>query len=68
MDALRFVAVGQDDPVAEPLLAELAVEYARRYGSTEDRVMAWLRSLAERLPADGDGYPIAFTKELRAGR
>ena len=30
---LRFVAVGQDDPLAEPLLAELAVEYASRYGA-----------------------------------
>ena len=25
----------QDDPLAEPLLAELAVEYASRYGGTE---------------------------------
>ena len=33
---LRFVAVGQDDALAEPLLAELAVEYATRYGTTED--------------------------------
>jgi GNAT superfamily N-acetyltransferase len=40
---LRFVAVGQDDPLAEPLLAELAVEYASRYGSTVDAVGAWLR-------------------------
>lgn len=44
MTALRFVAVGQDDPLAAPLLAELAVEYARRYGGTRERVMAWLRS------------------------
>jgi GNAT superfamily N-acetyltransferase len=41
---LRFVAVGQDDPLAEPLLAELAVEYAGRYGGTEQGVMRWLRS------------------------
>jgi GNAT superfamily N-acetyltransferase len=40
---LRFVAVGQDDPLAEPLLAELAIEYASRYGSTVDAVGAWLR-------------------------
>jgi GNAT superfamily N-acetyltransferase len=39
----RFVAVGQDDPLAEPLLAELAVEYASRYGTTVDAVGAWLR-------------------------
>ncbi|WP_029117917.1 GNAT family N-acetyltransferase [Mycobacterium sp. URHB0044] len=43
VNRLRFVAVGQDDPLAEPLLAELAVEYATRYGSTTDAVGAWLR-------------------------
>ncbi|HEX2285055.1 MAG TPA: GNAT family N-acetyltransferase [Mycobacterium sp.] len=41
---LRFVAVGQDHPLAQPLLTELAVEYATRYGGTEDRVLRWLRS------------------------
>ena len=34
LDELRFVAVGLDDPLAAPLLAELAVEYATRYGGT----------------------------------
>jgi GNAT superfamily N-acetyltransferase len=43
-DELRFVAVGQDDPLAEPLLAELALEYATRYGATEQAVSKWLRS------------------------
>jgi hypothetical protein len=43
LNHLRFVAVGQDDPLAEPLLAELAVEYASRYDSTADAVGAWLR-------------------------
>ena len=43
VDELRFVAVGQDDPLAEPLLAELAVEYANRYGGTETRCPQWLR-------------------------
>jgi GNAT superfamily N-acetyltransferase len=47
-DELRFVAVGQDDPLAEPLLAELAVEYATRYGATEQAVAKWLRG----YPAD----------------
>jgi ribosomal protein S18 acetylase RimI-like enzyme len=42
-DELRFVAVGQDDPLAEPLLAELTVEYATRYGATEQAVAQWLR-------------------------
>ena len=45
---LRFVAVGQEDPLAEPLLAELAIEYACRYGATEEAVAKWLR----RYPAD----------------
>ena len=40
---LQFVSVGQDDPLAEPLLAELAVEYATRYGGTVDGVGRWLR-------------------------
>jgi len=40
---LRFVAVGQEDALAEPLLAELTVEYASRYGATEDMVSKWLR-------------------------
>ncbi len=44
MDLLRFVTVGQEDPLAAPLLAELAVEYATRYGSTEENVGRWLRS------------------------
>jgi ribosomal protein S18 acetylase RimI-like enzyme len=48
VQALRFVEVGQDDPLAEPLLAELAIEYATRYGGTEARVAKWLRS----QPAD----------------
>lgn len=41
--ALSFVAVGQDDPLAAPLIDELAVEYAARYGGMRDRVHAWLR-------------------------
>jgi GNAT superfamily N-acetyltransferase len=48
VNQLRFVAVGQDDPLAEPLLAELAVEYATRYGATERAVSKWLRG----YPAD----------------
>ena len=42
------MTVGQDDPLAAPLLAELAVEYATRYGSTVERVGRWLRG----YPAD----------------
>ena len=50
---LEFVAVGQEDPLAEPLLAELAVEYATRYGATEDAVAKWLRD----HPADEFAAP-----------
>ncbi|TPG29862.1 GNAT family N-acetyltransferase [Mycolicibacterium hodleri] len=48
VDGLRFVSVGQHDALAEPLLAELAVEYATRYGGTPERVGTWLRG----YPAD----------------
>jgi len=41
--ALRFVDVGQDDALAQPLIAELAVEYATRYDGTETGVLRWLR-------------------------
>ena len=44
VNQLRFVAVGQGDPLAEPLLAELALEYASRYGATEEAVSRWLRT------------------------
>ncbi|BBY80587.1 N-acetyltransferase [Mycolicibacterium pulveris] len=41
--------------MAQPLLAELAVEYAGRYGGTEERVMKWLRSVPPRAFAPPDG-------------
>ncbi len=44
VESVRFVAVGRDDPLAEPLLAELAVEYSSRYDVTEEGTAAWLRS------------------------
>ena len=52
---LRFVAVGQDDPLAVPLIDELAVEYADRYGGNRTRVHTWLRSYPseEFDPPDG---------------
>lgn len=55
VNQLRFVAVDQDDPLAEPLLAELAVEYATRYGTTEHAVSKWLRGYPaeEFAPPDG---------------
>lgn len=64
-DDLRFVAVSQDDPLAEPLLTELAAEYAERYGGHTERVLSWLRGYpAEEFAAPGGGLLIG----LRAGR
>jgi len=61
---LRFVAVGQDDPLAEPLLAELAVEYASRYGATEEAVSKWLRGYpADEFAAPGGGLLIGLLND-----
>jgi GNAT superfamily N-acetyltransferase len=66
-DVLRFVSVSQGDPLTAPLLAELAVEYADRYGGTRERVLTWLNGYpAEEFSApDGalligrlDGEPV----------
>jgi GNAT superfamily N-acetyltransferase len=48
VDQVRFVAVDQGDPLAEPLLAELALEYASRYRAPVEGVSKWLRT----YPAD----------------
>jgi GNAT superfamily N-acetyltransferase len=51
---LRFLLVGHDDPLAQPLLAELAVEYAQRYGGTAEAHLGWLPvPAAELAPPDG---------------
>jgi ribosomal protein S18 acetylase RimI-like enzyme len=61
VNQLRFVAVGQNDPLAGPLLAELAVEYASRYGGTGRGVMRWLRSHpAEAFDAPNGGLLIGL--------
>ena len=44
VDELQFVAVKQDDPLAAPLLDELAVEYSTRYGGSAGRQSAELRA------------------------
>jgi ribosomal protein S18 acetylase RimI-like enzyme len=65
VDELRFVVVGQDDPLAGPLLAELAIEYAQRYGGTTQRVLNWLLSYpAEEFTAPHGGLLIG----LRGGQ
>lgn len=55
VDNLRFVAVDQHDPLAGPLLAELAVEYADRYAGKAESILAWLRRYpaAEFAPPGG---------------
>ncbi|TFV59157.1 GNAT family N-acetyltransferase [Mycobacterium sp. PS03-16] len=45
---LEFVPVGQDDPLAQPLLRQLADEYADRYEGRADKILTWL-----------SGYPAA---------
>ncbi|BBX64853.1 N-acetyltransferase [Mycobacterium saskatchewanense] len=53
-DRLRFVSATHDDPLAQPLLAELAVEYAERYGGTPSAHLAWLPvPRTELAPPDG---------------
>jgi GNAT superfamily N-acetyltransferase len=51
---LRFLVVGPDNPLAQPLLAELAVEYSDRYGGTPEAHLTWLPVPPEQLaPPDG---------------
>jgi GNAT superfamily N-acetyltransferase len=61
VNSVRFVMVGQHDPLAEPLLAELAVEYADRYGGSADAVLAWLRKFpSAEFAAPGGGLLIGL--------
>jgi GNAT superfamily N-acetyltransferase len=65
VNQLRFVAVGQDDPLAEPLLAELAVEYATRYGATQHAVSKWLRGYpADEFAPPGGGLLVGVLNGL----
>ena len=64
VNELRFVAVGQDDPLAEPLLNELAVEYASRYGATVQAVSKWLRGYpADEFAPPGGGLLIGLLND-----
>ncbi|MFM9032855.1 MAG: GNAT family N-acetyltransferase [Mycobacterium sp.] len=67
MEGLVFVEAGQDDELAAPLIAELAVEYSTRYDVAEARMLDWLRGHppAEFAAPDGamligllDGRPV----------
>lgn len=58
---LRFVAVAQDDPLAAPLLAELAAEYADRYGGSSQAILTGLRTYpAAEFAAPGGGLLIGL--------
>jgi GNAT superfamily N-acetyltransferase len=52
---LKFVPAALDDALAQPLLAELAVEYATRYSRPVPTVLAWLTGnpTDEFAPPDG---------------
>jgi GNAT superfamily N-acetyltransferase len=65
VDELRFQAVAQHDPLAEPLLAELALEYANRYRAPLESVSKWLRTYPAHEFAPPDG---ALLIGLRDGR
>ncbi|EID09546.1 GNAT family N-acetyltransferase [Mycobacterium xenopi] len=55
---LRFVLADQDDPLAQPLLTELAAEYAQRYGGTPQTHLTWLRVPSAELAAPDGGLVI----------
>jgi GNAT superfamily N-acetyltransferase len=64
---LQFVPAALEDALAQPLLEELAIEYAHRYGNTPPTVLAWLKDnpADEFAPPDGglligllDGRPV----------
>jgi GNAT superfamily N-acetyltransferase len=55
---LRFVAATHEDALARPLLAELAVEYAERYGGTPDAHLSWLPVPPDELAAPDGGLLI----------
>nr|WP_256985356.1 GNAT family N-acetyltransferase [Rhodococcus sp. 06-1059B-a] len=66
--ALQFVAVHQTDPLAAPLIEELALEYSSRYDTTPGQMYSELKSYpAEEFEPPGgalivaivDGVPVA---------
>ncbi len=61
---LEFVSATHDDPLAQPLLAELAVEYAQRYGGTPSTHLAWLPVPPDELASPDGGLLIAVVNDL----
>jgi len=57
-----------DDPLAQPLLIELAAEYAQRYGGTLQVHRTWLRGDPADFAAPDGGLLIGvrFTGEISA--
>ncbi|KAA1249467.1 GNAT family N-acetyltransferase [Mycobacterium simiae] len=66
MAQLRFVTAGLDDPLAQPLLTELAAEYAQRYGSSPAKALAWLTSSPASQFAPPDGGMLIGVVDARA--
>lgn len=61
LNRVRFQPVSQDDPLAQPLLAELAEEYATRYAGDPARVLSWLqRYPAAEFSAPGGGMVVGL--------
>ncbi|MFD7844030.1 GNAT family N-acetyltransferase [Nocardia sp. NPDC056611] len=65
----RVFHVGQHDPLAAPLLAELAIEYSSRYGGTPGEVHADLTgySASHFAPPQGDLLIVVDNGETVAG-
>ena len=51
--AVEVYSVSQDDPLAAPLIAELALEYSSRYGGTREAMLEDLTT----YPAEEFAYP-----------
>ncbi|MGW5555344.1 GNAT family N-acetyltransferase [Nocardia beijingensis] len=63
---LRVHRVAQDDPLAAPLLAELALEYSSRYGRTPGEVHASLREHPATAFAPPHGALLVVTRDGEA--
>ncbi|WP_454199131.1 GNAT family N-acetyltransferase [Nocardia sp. Marseille-Q1738] len=63
---LRVHRVAQDDPLAAPLLAELALEYSSRYGGTPGEVHASLREHPATAFAPPHGALLVVTRDGEA--
>lgn len=61
-NSLQFVAVHQSDPLAAPLIEELALEYATRYGRTPGEQYSELRAYpAEEFEPPGGALIVAIS-------